>query len=97
MAVKSGMVYDKIIQLCETLTTKANTIAEIFDEMKTQRVAEISTYYSGEAAESFKESLTTISAKVQADLDSIIKNIKDEAETQKTDYTSQDDKLTGTL
>ena len=97
MAVKSGMIYERIIDLCSELTNKATAINGIFDEMMTTRVSEIAAYYDGEAAESFKTNLKNISERVQEDINSIITKIREEADVQKAAYTSQDDRLTDTM
>jgi uncharacterized protein YukE len=93
MATKSGMNYDKVESLIEYLNNKKTEIINGLDDLRTTEPAQIAQHYSGEAAETYKETLDTTVNTISETLEAMINSLRTAASEKQADYASQDQKM----
>lgn len=94
MAAEAYINYDKVMELVDFMEERRDKMEQICDtELLQNRVNDIKTNYSGEAATAFETDVKTTTKKVLDEINKLIEDLKKEANTQKEAYESQDTKL----
>jgi len=93
MATKSGMNYDKVQNLISELQTKKEALIANLEELSSTAPAQIAEHYSGEAANTFKATLTKVITNVSETLDTMVTQLRTNTEQKQADYTAQDQKM----
>ena len=63
MATKSGMNYDKVEKLIEYLDSQKTSIINNLTDLSNEAPSKIAAHYSGQAAETYKNTLTDVITK----------------------------------
>lgn len=87
---KSGMRYQKTLQLVKQMEEKRDKIAAIMRRLEEDRTGEVQAVYGGEAAENFKTNMKTIAKDLDEKIKKIITQLNEEAETQHDNYKKQE-------
>jgi len=93
MATKSGMDYAKIQSLIDDLETKRTNIIDNLTELSNTAPTNIATHYSGQAADTFKNSLTKVISNVSETLGAMIQDLSTKTTEKQTEYSEQDTKM----
>ena len=94
MAAEAYIDYGKITELITFMEDRRDRMEKLCEQDLLQnRVNEIKNSYSGEAATAFEADVKTTTKKVLDEINSLIEQLKKEANTQKEAYESQDTKL----
>lgn len=97
MASKSGMNYDKVQQLIGYLNTQKNEIINNLTELSNEAPAKIAMHYSGQAADTYKNALGKVITNISETLDTMINELRTNAEQKQAEYTAQDAKMQETI
>ena len=90
----SGMRYQKVMDLVTDLEEKRKEISDyLLNTIAEERSAEVAQVYDGTAAENFKSNMRTVAETVDTDINSIVEQLKTEAETQRAAYLQQESNL----
>ena len=92
MATKSGMNYDKVEKLIEYLDSQKTSIINNLTDLSNEAPSKIAAHYSGQAAETYKTTLTNIT-KITETLDTMIAELKTNTQQKQDDYAAQDAKM----
>ena len=76
MATKSGMNYDKVEKLIEYLDSQKTSIINNLTDLSNEAPSKIAAHYSGQAAETYKNTLTNVITKITETLDTMIAELK---------------------
>ena len=93
MATKSGMNYDKVEKLIEYLDSQKTSIINNLTDLSNEAPSKITAHYSGQAAETYKTTLTNVITKITETLDTMIAELKTNTQQKQDDYAAQDAKL----
>lgn len=92
MAV-SGMDYTKMLNLISHLETQKASITALISDLASTAPAQIAEAYSGEAAETYKSTLATVTTNIDETLSKMITDLKTNAEQKQVEYSQQDKKM----
>ncbi len=93
MATKSGMNYDKVNTLISSLTNLRNEIINNLTELSNEAPSKIAMHYSGQAADTYKQTLSKVITEISETLDTMISELRTNTEQKQADYTAQDAKM----
>ena len=93
MATKSGMNYDKVEKLIEYLDSQKTSIINNLTDLSNEAPSKIAAHYSGQAADTYKNTLTNVITKITETLDTMIAELKTNTQQKQDDYAAQDAKL----
>ena len=93
---KSGMRYQKTLQLVKKMEEKRDKIAGIMRRLEEDRSSEVASVYGGEAAENFKTNMKNIATDLDEKIKKIITQLNEEAEIQHDNYKKQEEALKST-
>lgn len=93
MATKSGMNYDKVNTLISSLTNLRNEIINNLTELSNEAPSKIAMHYSGQAADTYKQTLGKVITEISETLDTMISELRTNTEQKQADYTAQDAKM----
>lgn len=93
MATKSGMNYDKVEKLIEYLDSQKTSIINNLTDLSNEAPSKIAVHYSGQAAETYKNTLTDVITKITETLDTMIAELKTNTQQKQDDYAAQDAKM----
>lgn len=97
MATKSGMNYEKVVQLINYLNSQKNEIINNLTDLSNEAPAKIAMHYSGQAADSYKNALGKVITNISETLDTMINELRTNTEQKQADYTAQDAKMQETV
>ncbi len=96
MAAEAYIDYGKVMDLITYMEERRDRMEQLCEnDLLQNRVNDIKNSYSGEAATAFESDVKTTTKKVLDEINSLIEQLKKEANTQKEAYESQDTKLAG--
>ncbi len=94
MAAEAYIDYGKVMDLITYMEERRDRMEQLCEnDLLQNRVNDIKNSYSGEAATAFEADVKTTTKKVLDEINSLIEQLKKEANTQKEAYESQDTKL----
>ncbi len=94
MAAEAYIDYGKVMDLITYMEERRDRMEQLCEnDLLQNRVNDIKNSYSGEAATAFESDVKTTTKKVLDEINSLIEQLKKEANTQKEAYESQDTKL----
>lgn len=93
MATKSGMNYGEVANLIQFINTKSTEIDNIMEDLMTNMPSRIAGAYSGEAAETYKNTLTKCSTSIQNTLQELLTSLQTATTEKQEAYTAQDKKM----
>lgn len=93
MATVSGMKYDEVNALIEFLNEKKDSISSIVEKLSDEIPAKIAQVYSGEAADTYHNTLVKCSTNINETLTDLITQLKAQAEAKRSEYEQQEEKL----
>ncbi len=90
---KSGMNYEKINNLISYLDSQKTAIIDNLTDLGDEAPSKIAAHYSGQAAETYKTTLTNVVNKISETLDKMIVDLKQKTTEKQEDYAAQDAKM----
>ena len=93
MATKSGMNYEKVGKLIEYLDSQKTAIINNLTDLSNEAPSRIAAHYSGQAAETYKKTLTSVITKISDTLEQMIAKLKENTQLKQEDYVTQDKKM----
>lgn len=90
---KSGMRYQGVLNLIKEIEEKKDQIVKVTATILNDRTAEVAKVYGGTSAESFKAAVTKNTEEVENNINSIIKQLNEEAQVQHDNYQKQEQAL----
>lgn len=90
---QSGMNYEKINNLISYLDSQKTAIIDNLTNLGDEAPSKIAAHYSGQAAETYKNTLTNVVNKISETLDTMIVDLKHKTTEKQAAYVEQDAKM----
>ena len=91
MAIPAGMRYQRMLNLIEDTKQKRDEWVKMSRDMANNRINELKTAYSGEAATAYEQNTNTIIEQGEKNFNKIIEDLTTEAERQHVAYLKQEE------